>query len=159
MTTREYKDHPGVYVPPPLFYLAFFYFSLILEHEVPLGTAFLRRDATQVLGWTLCLIGLGVGLMTLIQFIRSHNTIVTIKSANSLQTKGVYAYSRNPLYVSLFFIYFGAIVFWGNWWTLIISPFLVLIMKLYVIRKEESYLRRKFGKAYKLYKKSVRRWF
>ncbi|SEA58118.1 Protein-S-isoprenylcysteine O-methyltransferase Ste14 [Arachidicoccus rhizosphaerae] len=156
---QVHKDHPGVYIPPPLFYIAFFYFSLLLEHDFALGIGFLRRPNQQFIGWVLCLIGVGVGLMTLIQFIRSRNSIVTIKSAHSLQTSGVYRYSRNPLYVSLFFLYFGAAIFWGNWWSFILSPFLVMIMKLYVIKREEKYLRRRFGKEYKLYKKSVRRWF
>jgi len=153
------KDHPGVYVPPPLFYIAFFYFSVLLEHDFPLGVAFLRRHNQQFIGWVLLLIGAGIGLITLFQFIRSRNSIVTIKSAHSLQTKGVYKYSRNPLYVSLFFLYFGAVIFWGNWWSIIIAPFLVMVMKLYVIKREEKYLKRRFGKAYKNYKKSVRRWF
>ena len=153
------KDHPGVYVPPPIFYIAFFYFSLLLEYEVELGTGFLRRPPTQAVGWVLGILGIGLGIATLIQFIRSHNTIVTIKSAHSLQTKGVYAYSRNPLYLSLFFLYFAAAILYGNWWTFIISPFLVLIMKMYVIKREEKYLRRSFGKAYKEYKSTVRRWF
>ncbi|UAY56308.1 methyltransferase family protein [Arachidicoccus terrestris] len=155
----DQKDHPGVYIPPPLFYIAFFYFSIILEHDFPLGVEFLRKYTTQFIGWVLGLIGIGVGLMTLVQFIRSRNTIVTIKSAHSLQTKGVYAYSRNPLYVSLFFVYFGAAIFWGNWWTFILSPFLGMIMKLYVIKREERYLKRRFGKLYKNYKRNVRRWF
>ena len=162
MATIEHigrKDHPGVYIPPPLFYFAIFYFALLLEQECPFGVDFLRRETTQFIGWVLCFIGAGVGGMTLLQFIRSRNSIVTIKSAHSLQTTGVYAYSRNPLYVSLFFLYFGMAVFWGNWWTFILSPFLVMIMKLYVIKREERYLRRRFGKEYKLYKRSVRRWF
>lgn len=153
------KDHPGVYIPPPLFYIAFFYFSVLLEHDFPLGVGFLRKHTTQFIGWVLCFIGLGVGIMTLIQFIRSRNTIVTIKSAHSLQTTGVYAYSRNPLYVSLFFLYFGATIFWGNWWAFILSPFLFMVMKLYVVKREEQYLKRRFGRVYKGYKKNVRRWF
>lgn len=153
------KDHPGVYIPPPLFYIAFFYFSLILEHDFPFGVSLFRKPHQQFIGWVLCLIGIGIGLMALIQFIRSRNSIVTIKSAHSLQTGGVYRYSRNPLYVSLFFIYFGAAFFWGNWWTFIIAPFLVMVMRLYVIKREEKYLKRRFGRHYKVYKKSVRRWF
>lgn len=158
-TQSDQRDHPGVYIPPPLFYISFFYFSLILEHDFPLGVGFLRRHTTQFIAWALAFIGLGVGLMTLMQFIRSRNSIVTIKSAHSLQTTGVYAYSRNPLYVSLFFLYFGAAIFWGNWWTFILSPFLVMLMRLYVIKREEKYLKRRFGKQYKTYRKSVRRWF
>jgi len=158
-TVKAEKDHPGVYIPPPLFYIAFFYFSILLEHDFPLGTGFLRRPNQQFIGWVLLFIGAAIGLVTLFQFIRSRNSIVTIKSAHSLQTRGVYRYSRNPLYVSLFFLYFGSVIFWGNWWSVIIAPFLVMIMKLYVIKREEKYLRRRFGKTYKIYKKSVRRWF
>lgn len=153
------KDHPGVYIPPPLFYIAFFYFSLLLEYEFELGYGFLRRPPTQAFGWVIAVLGIGLGIATVIQFIRSRNTLVTIKSAHSLQTNGVYAYSRNPLYLSLFFLYFAAAILYGNWWTFIISPFLVFIMQLYVIKREEKYLGRSFGKEYKAYKRRVRRWF
>ncbi|HTN37261.1 MAG TPA: isoprenylcysteine carboxylmethyltransferase family protein [Arachidicoccus sp.] len=152
------KDHPGVYVPPPIFYIAFFYFSMLLEYEIALGTAFLRKSSTAFIGWAFIIIGCGIAVVTIIQFIRSRNTLVTIKSAHSLQTTGIYAYSRNPLYVSLFFMYYGFAILYGNWWTFIISPFLVLIMKMYVIKREERYLHRTFGKTYKEYKKEVRRW-
>lgn len=93
-----------------------------------------------------------------VQFIKTNNSVTTIKPANNLQTGGVYAFSRNPMYIGFFFIYASSGLIWGNWWTFILMPFLVLIIDFYVVRREEKYLRRKFGQVYKEYKKSVRRW-
>jgi protein-S-isoprenylcysteine O-methyltransferase Ste14 len=62
------------------------------------------------------------------------------------------------MYVSLVCLYSGLAVFLGNWWTLILLPFLIIVVQLYVINKEEQYLQQAFGNSYTEYKRRVRRW-
>ncbi|MDE1191496.1 MAG: isoprenylcysteine carboxylmethyltransferase family protein [Arachidicoccus sp.] len=151
-------DSPKIYIPVPLFYIAFFYFSVLAQYLFPISYNLLRGDAAEAVGW----IFMGAGIMHVcaawVQFIKTNNSVTTIKPANNLQTGGVYAFSRNPMYIGFFFIYASSGLIWGNWWTFILMPFLVLIIDFYVVRREEKYLRRKFGQVYKEYKKSVRRW-
>ena len=84
--------------------------------------------------------------------------MITIKSANSLQTDGVYAITRNPMYLGLLFLYTGIAFFAGNWWTFILIPMVVIIITTYVISREEKYLLDAFGQDYTSYKIKVRRW-
>ena len=62
------------------------------------------------------------------------------------------------MYLGLLLLYFGLGVFKGNWWTFILAPFLVLIIQIYVIKKEEKYLQNAFGEEYNRYREKVPRW-
>jgi protein-S-isoprenylcysteine O-methyltransferase Ste14 len=62
------------------------------------------------------------------------------------------------MYVALAFVYLGISCLIGNWWNIIFFPFILLIFQEYVIKREEKYLERAFGKEYLDYKDKVRRW-
>jgi protein-S-isoprenylcysteine O-methyltransferase Ste14 len=84
--------------------------------------------------------------------------MITIKAAASLQTKGVYQVSRNPMYLGLALLYLGFTCYFGNWWNVILFPLLLLIVQEFVIKREERYLKRRFGQQYDDYQQIVRRW-
>jgi protein-S-isoprenylcysteine O-methyltransferase Ste14 len=152
------KDSPGVYPPPPLFYVVIFFISILLQHYISISKDFFEGNISRYLAPIF--IGLGVisVLPALITFFKSKNTLVTILPAKSLQTKGIYSISRNPMYMGLLFVYVGIALMKGNWWTFILIPLVVLIINQLVIRKEENYLERAFGQEYLDYKSKVRRW-
>ena len=152
------KMHPGVYVPPPFIYIAFFLSSVLLQEILPINSNALHGLPAGIFGLLCILLYLIFFLAALQRFIASRNTLVTIKPANVLETRGIYSYSRNPMYVSLVLLYIGLAVFLGNWWTYILLPVLILVIQTYVIKKEEEYLQRAFEEEYKVYKQKVRRW-
>jgi protein-S-isoprenylcysteine O-methyltransferase Ste14 len=152
------EDNPGVTLPPPLIYGLFFGMSLLFQKFIPLGEEFLRSDLSRVIGFLLLAVCLVFDLPSLIQFFKTKNTLITIKSANSLQTKGLYSISRNPMYTGLLCLYSSLAFFIGNWWTVLFIPFVFLTIQVYVIRSEENYLTRRFGQQFIDYKKRVRRW-
>lgn len=156
--SREKKNHPGVYVPPPLIYAIVFLFSLLVQRWIPLNTSFFKTQTAMIIGLTLLAIGLVFNIPAIVQFVKTKNTIVTAKPATSLQTSGIYRFTRNPMYVSLLLFYTGIAFFIGNWWTVLLLPLLVLVITFYVIRREENYLERSFGDGYIEYKRRVRRW-
>jgi protein-S-isoprenylcysteine O-methyltransferase Ste14 len=152
------KDNAGVYLPPPFLYAALFFAAIFLEKARPLGRLFFETTTAKIICIVCCLVGLCFAFPALRLFLMSKNTVVTVKPANSLQTRGIYALSRNPMYLGLLFIYIGLSFFFGNWWSLLLLPVLVLIVQEYVIKREEKYLERRFGQAFQNYKKKVRRW-
>lgn len=152
------KDHPGVYIPPPLFYVATFLVALLIQKVVPLNKDFFYTSASKIIGSIIILIALFFNFPALRQFFKTKNTLVTVKPANSLQTKGIYSVSRNPMYISLLLLYTGLSFIIGNWWNLLLLPVLFLIVQEYVIKREEKYLDRRFGQQYYDYKAKVRRW-
>jgi protein-S-isoprenylcysteine O-methyltransferase Ste14 len=152
------KNHPGVYVPPPLFYAALFLLSLPLQRLFPLAHAFFDSSLAHWLGAGFIAIYLALTLPALLTFWRSRNTLVTIKPARSLQTRGIYSLSRNPMYLGLLLLYMGLSLLKGNGWTLLLLLPLLLILNRYVISREEQYLERAFGEPYRAYKQQVHRW-
>ena len=151
-------NHPGVYVPPPLIYVAFFVASFFMQKAWPLNNAWLHTKAAQGVGWLLIGCYAVLFVLALKRFLASKNTLVTIKPATALETNGIYAHTRNPMYLSLLFLYSGIALFRGNSWTLLLLPLLVLVVQAYVIRREEHYLQQAFGTQYLSYKHRVRRW-
>ena len=152
------KDHPGVYIPPPGIYAVFFFAGLFAERRIPLGDALFQQHWVRISGIIFFLLAAFFLFSSLRQFFLGRTTMVTIKPASSLQTKGIYRISRNPMYVGLSLIYLGLTCFSGNGWNLILFPLLILVMQVYVIRREENYLGRRFGNEYIDYKARVRRW-
>jgi protein-S-isoprenylcysteine O-methyltransferase Ste14 len=152
------KNHPGVYVPPPLLYVTFFFVSVLLQKVVPLRNSWLHTTTAKAIGWLLIAGYLVFFITALLRFLATKNTVITIKPAASLETRGIYAHTRNPMYLSLLFLYSGIAIFYGNAWTFLLLPLLVLVIQEYVIRREEAYLGQAFSTEYPDYKKRVRRW-
>jgi protein-S-isoprenylcysteine O-methyltransferase Ste14 len=154
------KDSPGVFIPPPLIYAAFFLLSFLLQGYLTIKRAFFFHSmAANIVGIIIIISGQVVfGIPALRQFFKTKNTLVLIKPANSLQTTGIYSMSRNPMYVGLLFIYLGMAFIFGNWWTIFLLPILIIVITYRVILPEEKYLTRAFGDDYADYKKKVRRW-
>ncbi|HEY9560895.1 MAG TPA: isoprenylcysteine carboxylmethyltransferase family protein [Anseongella sp.] len=152
------NDHPGVYMPPPVLYITTFLAALLLQRMLPLRSIFFGTCVSTIIGWLALITGLVFAFPALRQFFITKNTLVTIKPAHALQTSGIYSISRNPMYVGLLFLYSGLSLLAGNWWNFILLPLLVLLVQEYVIKREEKYLGRRFGKTYFDYRSRVRRW-
>ena len=73
---------------------------------------------------------------------------------SNLVTKGIYRFTRHPMYYSLIFISFGVFIIKLSIYYLFLSISLVLIIK-FKIALEEKYLNNKF-KNYLLYKNKVK---
>lgn len=153
------KDSPGVHVPPPLIYVAFFFLSIGLQRLSPLPDPLAHTLPHRIIGSLCCVLALLFIFPALLMFLRSRNTLITFLPARSLQVDGIYAWSRNPMYFGLLMAYLGLACLIGNWWTLFLVPVVVLAVERVVIKKEEAYLDRAFGAEYTAYKSRVRRWF
>ena len=152
------KDSPGVYIPPPLFYVVIFLIALFLQKKVAINDFVFHSQIIRIVGISLFVISLFFLVTSLRKFFLSKNTLILIKPASSLQTNGIYKISRNPMYVGLAIVYLGITCFIGNWWNIILFPILLLIVQEYIINREEKYLIRRFGQDYLDYKSKVRRW-
>lgn len=152
------KDNAGVYIPPPLLYIAIFFLAIFMQKMIPINKDFFFTTTAKIIGVLIILISLFFSFPAILQFFKTKNTLITIKPANSLQTTRIYSISRNPMYISLLLVYTGLSFIIGNWWNLILLPVLFLIIQEYVIKREEKYLDRRFGQSYLDYKTKVRRW-
>ena len=149
---------PGVYIPPPLFYVLIFIAAVTLQKKIPIADAIFNIQTMKVMGIIFLIIASFFLFRSLRQFFQSKNTVILIKPASSLQKTGIYSISRNPMYVGLSIVYLAITCFIGNWWNIILFPILFLIVQEYIIKREEEYLELEFGQQYEEYRRTVRRW-
>lgn len=155
---NEKHDSPEVYLPPPVIYVFIFVAAIFLQKKFHIDDTVFHFKLTKGIGILFIVIAFGFLVTSLTKFFKTKNTVLLIKPAASLQINGVYAISRNPMYVGLAFAYLGITCFAGNWWNIILFPLLIAIVRYYVIQREEQYLQRAFGDNFLRHKKRVRRW-
>lgn len=76
---------------------------------------------------------------------------------NKLQTKGIYAWVRNPMYSGCWIALSGVTLMWHNVWMLILPVLDWAIMTVTLINTEEKWLLNLYGDEYAEYKKRVNR--
>jgi protein-S-isoprenylcysteine O-methyltransferase Ste14 len=89
---------------------------------------------------------------------RAGTPVPTNEPTRALATTGMHGWSRNPIYVGMFLIYGGIAVAARSPWALIFTLPLAITIRYGVVAREEAYLERRFGDAYRDYKSRVRRW-
>jgi protein-S-isoprenylcysteine O-methyltransferase Ste14 len=78
--------------------------------------------------------------------------------SSRIVTSGIYASSRNPIYLGWFVLIVGRGLIYASVLVLLSAVTMLLLLYWAVILEEEKYLERKFGEEYMSYKRSVRRW-
>lgn len=149
---------PGVYFPPPLIYVLVFVAAVIIQKKLPIAKTLFHSGIFKIIGVIFIFTALFFLIKSLRQFFLTKNTVILIKPATSLQTTGIYAITRNPMYLGLAILYLGITCFVGNWWNLILLPLLLVIIQEYIIKPEEKYLAIEFETEFEAYKNKVRRW-
>lgn len=76
----------------------------------------------------------------------------------SLVVRGVYRYSRNPMYLGFLFLLLSWTIYLSHAFAFILLPLFVGYMNRFQIQPEETFMREKFGEDYLRYQKRVRRW-
>jgi protein-S-isoprenylcysteine O-methyltransferase Ste14 len=151
-------DSPGVNIMPPTVFYACLILGGLLEFLFPSDIPMLARSAWIALG--LGLGGAGFAFMVIAheKFKKTGTNIPTNLPATTFVVQGAYRFSRNPMYVggSAFFLGIGLIV--GSLWMLVAYLPLGLYLWLYVIPREEAYMKRVYGDEYRAYCRNVRRW-
>ena len=94
------------------------------------------------------------------QFHRVGTTIEPTKpdDTSALVTRGVYKFTRNPMYLGLLLVLTGWVVFLGNIFGILTLVAFVGYITHFQIRPEERVMASKFGEAYANYCQNVRRW-
>ena len=78
---------------------------------------------------------------------------VGLREEHRLVTSGAYRYSRHPIYLGLVVSFLGVELFFRSWFLLLCVP--IILAFLYLARREEAALKRRFGKEYLDYKERV----
>jgi protein-S-isoprenylcysteine O-methyltransferase Ste14 len=156
MRTTDYAD---VTVKPPLLFGGALALGYVLSLYWPLGPGLASPNALAVtVGLAFIAGGLALAIFSVRAFRRAGTKVVPGQPATALVTTGPYRVTRNPIYLGFVLVYFGlSIVLTSVWVLLLLFPVLVILQR-GVVAREEVYLERKFGDAYRAYKARVPRW-
>lgn len=149
-------DKPGVVAFPGLLYAAAFAIAYGLQLAWPLPI--LSQPAARWSGSALCLAGAALILWGIAAMRRAGTNIYPELPSTALVTDGPFRFTRNPLYVALDILFVGLSLEVDMLWGLVMLAPLLVVMHYGVIRREERYLERKFGEAYRAYRGRVRRY-
>jgi len=103
----------------------------------------------------------GIVAVPAIAAFRSADTTVDPRDpakTSRLVVRGIYRYSRNPMYLGLLLLLIAWAIYLSNALGFAAVPLFVLCMNRLQIRPEEAAMEAQFGAAYRDYRKSVRRW-
>ena len=108
-------DKTDFLIPP----FALFYFYLIFANTFNFPTLsrqeFFHSEIISWVGVFFCLAGLSLLLWSLISFGQSFRVGIDTEHPDKLITSGVFAFSRNPIYVAFAFILLGQFLIFSNW--------------------------------------------
>jgi protein-S-isoprenylcysteine O-methyltransferase Ste14 len=141
---------------PPLA-LLYFYIVFAAAFDLP-GVSkqeFFYSRAVSWLGVLLCLAGLTLLSLSLVSFGKSFRVGIDPDRPDKLATTGVFAFSRNPIYVA--FVLLGQFLVFPNW---ILLVYLVAAAALFhrQVLREEEFLKKQYGRQYSEYCERVNRY-
>ena len=87
----------------------------------------------------------------------NENPVPTSTTERLIKT-GIFAYTRNPIYLSFVMFHFSMFLVFENVMYFITSVCLGIWINNYVIKDEEKYLLKTFSTEYKRYMEAVSRW-
>ena len=151
-------DVPGVIALPPLIFLGFLAAAAVLEAIVPLPIPVAHSLPRYVAGAVLAAGGFVMIAMGTRRFVAAGTNVPPTLPTTALVVDGIYRRTRNPLYLGLTLVYLGLGVAAGSLWSIGLVVPLLGVINVGVVTREERYLERKFGDAYRAYKARVRRW-
>jgi protein-S-isoprenylcysteine O-methyltransferase Ste14 len=144
---------------PPLLYLACLVLGFALDQLLPLPLSYSEaRWICSIGGGALILAGVAIMAVGARNFSRAGTPVPSNQPVRALVTGGIHGWSRNPIYVGMLLLYAGIGTAARSPWVLILALPLIIILRYGVIAREEIYLERRFGNAYRDYKARVRRW-
>jgi protein-S-isoprenylcysteine O-methyltransferase Ste14 len=154
--TEKTHNVTGVRALPPILTLTLLLAAFLLGWLVPLPVP--AAGWLPALGWSLAGAGIILAAGAIGQLMWAHTTVNPHEAATAIVKNGLYGFTRNPIYLANLCLLSGFPLVLDNYWGLILSPLLVLLMNRLVIQYEEAYLEAKFGQEYLDYKSGVRRW-
>lgn len=150
-------DRKDFLIPPFVIFYFYLVFSAAFHWPRVSGQQFYHSNLLAWIGAFFCLAGLGLFLASLISFGKSFRVGIDTEQPDQLVTDGVFALSRNPIYVAFGLVLFGEFLVFPNW---IILIYLLAAMWLFhrQVLREEQYLKVHYGTQYADYSSQVRRY-
>ncbi len=145
-------------VPPPVQALICGILMWVLDTQLPGG----QLDSAIRLPMAILFAVAGIVLVvfSMLAFRRASTTVDPFhpEEASQLVVDGIFGYSRNPMYASLFLVLISWAIWLGNVYNVAVLVLFVTYITFFQIKPEEEAMRSLFGETYEHYCSRVRRW-
>ena len=150
-------DTANVIIRPPIAWALAVLAGLALQWVAPLP--FMPAEAPAGwLGGMVFVLALALVAWAIATITRAGSNVPTNMPSTTIVQTGPYRFTRNPIYLGMFLGLVGLAIGFDSLWLFgTLAPF-ALVIRYGVVAREEAYLERKFGDAYRHYRARVRRW-
>lgn len=150
-------DKKDFLIPPVALFYFYTIFAAAFKWPLISTQKFFRAGVIAWIGIGLCYTGLLILLLSLVSFGRSFRVGIDVDTPDELVTRGIFAISRNPIYVGFALVLIGQFLVFPNWVPLVYLAAGVLLFHRQVLR-EEAFMRQHYGHEYTEYCRRVRRY-
>ena len=150
-------DKSDFLIPPVALFYFYTLFATAFGWPLGSGQRFFRSAIVAWLGVGLCACGVAVLVLSLVSFGNSFRVGIDAERPGGLVTTGIFAVSRNPIYVGFFLFLLGQFLVFANWTCLIALAVAAVLFHRQVLR-EEGFMRDHYGQEYADYCRRVRRY-
>jgi protein-S-isoprenylcysteine O-methyltransferase Ste14 len=130
-------DVPGVIALPPLIFLGFLVVATVLEAVMPVPVPAGHRLIRYLAGGALAACGFALIAMGTQRLVAAGTNIPPILPTTALVVDGIYAWTRNPLYLGTTLVYLGLSLAAGSLWAILLAVPLLWVINEGVIAREE----------------------
>lgn len=143
-------------IPPPLVTLAFVFLINYTKNIFPK----IEIGEKIIFGVVMIIIGTMIIVSAISLFKKYQTTITPLNpsDATKLVTKGIYKFSRNPMYLGLLLVLSGFSIILNPIGGLLFIPLFILYLNLFQIIPEENIMVDLFKDEFLEYRENVRRW-
>lgn len=145
-------------IPPVALGLIFAGLMFVISRYTAIGH--LHFVGASYLAAAIAALGLTIALAGVMAF-RAAGTTVDPRvpeQSSQLVIRGVYRFSRNPMYVGFALILLAWAIWLSHLFAYALLPLFVAYMNRFQIQPEERFMQAKFGDAYRNYCRQARRW-
>jgi protein-S-isoprenylcysteine O-methyltransferase Ste14 len=154
----EIASTAQVLIRPPLAWALAVITGFVLDWLAPL--AFLPEEdwPNGFLGAVVFVLALALAIWAMDTMTRAGTNVPTNRPTTTIVESGPYRFTRNPIYVGMCGGLIGLGIAFDNLWLLLMLVPFAVVIRYGVVARKEAYLERKFGDAYRGYRRRVRRW-
>lgn len=144
---------------PSALFLMTFACGVLLSLAYPWQvTLYMNSEVTRGLGVLLLLLSLGLNVLAYRKFKKDLTPHAPFMTPRVLITKGIFSYTRNPVYLALIVSQCALGFVFDSIWIVIFSMLLWILLDRVIVRPEEKILHDTFAHEFTKYKKMTRRW-
>jgi len=140
--------------PPPLAALFCGGAAWLLERAAPTSVPFVFHR----LGWLLIAVAVALFVAAVLALRQAGASPDPRVPVPAIAERGVYRFSRNPIYLAMGLGLAGAGLTWDSMWIVASAAAALGLLQTMVVAREEAYLSVRFPSEYASYRARVRRW-